>query len=180
MLLLERSLRVVKILMKKFILFFTACQVLAAPLEAMLVDGEPDCHLRFTGPINKGQPGKGLKEGELLQAQNCPDPSDPLVEHYNFLKRFVHHKNYILVDGVPLFMVFQTFDVRCHPILKKLCELAIADGFPEPGLHIPQFRVNIEHPINKDIIPLKMRNTRVAIPGFDSDAYARLNLCYHL
>jgi hypothetical protein len=148
---------------------------LAKPLENMLIDGEPDLPFAFHWANQRWTAtwqGKGIKEHELLQEQNYPDSSSPLVvEHYNWLKRFFHHKNYILVNGVPLFMVFQTFDTRCHPILDKLRELAMADGFPAPGIHIPQFRVNIEHPINKDVIPLKMRNTRVTMHNFASDAY---------
>lgn len=155
---------------------------LSAPLEALLSDGEPNldfalhwCNQNWTATW-QGQVltrrAANARMGNLLQAQNYPQPDDPqILDHYNFLRRFFHHRNYIKVKGVPLFMVFCTFDRQSWPILQRLRELAMEDGFPSPGLHIPQFRVNAEHQIVEGRIPLKHRNTTRTLEQFDSDFY---------
>lgn len=125
--------------------------------------------------------GKGKQPKELLQDQHYPDPSDPRVQaHFDFLKRFFHHKNYILVNGVPLFMVFMTYDNRVLPLLARLRELAMADGFPAPGLHIPQFMPNLKHPSAFGVTPGINYNFNLEPQKeFDADFFYPANY-YHL
>lgn len=148
---------------------------LGAPVEAMLVDGEPNISFAFHWANQNWTAtwqGKGRQAGELLQEQFYPKARDTAIEeHYRYLKLFFQHKNYIKVNGVPLFLVFATYTPEVIPILNRLRDLAIMDGYPPPGLHIPQFRVNTEHPITDGRIPLKHRDTRTTLQGFESDFY---------
>lgn len=70
---------------------------------------------------------------QMLQKQFFPTADAPIVAHYQWLRQFFRHHNYIKVDGKPLFMVY-----RGHPevprIIRRLKELAIEDGFP--GLYV--------------------------------------------
>ena len=117
-------------------------------LDKMLDDGYPD--LPFA--LNWAQEswtnswnGKhnyhhdGGKDPILLVEQLYPDANTFFVEeHYEYLKKFFHHKNYILVNGCPLLFVYGNSQrPEVLSIRQKLRELAIADGFPSPGLHIP-------------------------------------------
>jgi hypothetical protein len=112
---------------------------LAAPLEKMLIDGEPNIPFAFNWAMDSWLGtwhGRG-KLGETLYEQVCPFPDDiRIINHYNFLKQFFHHPNYIKINGVPLFFVLRCVPNKCHGVLSKLKELATDDGFPLPGLYI--------------------------------------------
>ena len=111
----------------------------------MLKDGEPNISFAFSWanhPWTKtwsGIGGSSDKRYNMLHEQRYPETmnDDSIQKHYNFLKPFFHHKNYIKVSGVPLFMIYER-----HPgvriVLKALRLAAIADGFPSPGLHVPE------------------------------------------
>lgn len=112
---------------------------LNAPISNMLIDGHPDmpfalhwCAMKWTNTWS-GQVGKDFvfKEDGVLQKQYFPKKKDdPLIlEHYNWLKPFFHHPNYIKVDGMPLFMLYQK-KPGANNVLRALKELAIKDGFP--------------------------------------------------
>ena len=64
------------------------------------------------------------------------------------------------------------------PILQKLRELAIADGFPSPGLHIPQFWVNTEHVTASEITGPLERPQTTQMTAFDGDLYYPSNHNY--
>lgn len=146
---------------------------LAKPLLQMLRDNEPNISFclhwanddwthtwsGFVADVPNGRVKRRsiirTKYGGLLHEQHYPtDPNDPLiVEHYQYLRQFFHHPNYIKVDNeVPLFMAFKSEPhlVENGPgrlralrmILGKLKQLAMNDGFPYPGLHIPQSLLN--------------------------------------
>jgi hypothetical protein len=132
---------------------------LHAPLEQLLIDDQPDlpfalhwANLNWTVTWQGESAGAHASElGRLLQQQYCPPVSDPAVkEHYAFLRRFFRHRNYILVNGVPLFLLYRYDDVGCQQIVAELRRLAMADGFPSPGLHVTQKRKNVEHEIAQD------------------------------
>jgi len=117
---------------------------LHAPLMEMLQDGHPDlpfCLHWCQAPWVDTWLGKRTntttakhKRQKVLQQQYFPDPSDAAVTaHYNWLKPFFHHPNYIKVNGEPVFMVYWWLPKNV-PILKQLRHLAILDGFP--GLYI--------------------------------------------
>ncbi len=116
---------------------------LHAPIVNMLKDGHPDvpfalhwCAMKWTNTWsgNVG-PDFVFKEPGVLQKQYFPDKADdPLIkEHYNWLRQFFHHPNYIKVDGKPLFMLYQR-KPSAMLVLRRLKELAIEDGFP--GLYL--------------------------------------------
>jgi hypothetical protein len=112
---------------------------LHAPLVNMLKDGHPDvpfalhwCAVKWTNTWsgNVG-PDFVFKEPGVLQKQYFPtEMKDPnITDHYNWLKQFFHHPNYIKVDGdKPLFMLYQK-KPGAMVVLKRLRELAIEDGF---------------------------------------------------
>ena len=110
------------------------------PLVNMLKDGEPDipfalhwCASKWVSTWNgKVRPDFHFKEPGVLQKQYFPsNPDDPLVlEHYQWLRQFFKHKNYIKVDGRPLFMLYQR-KPGSFPVIQKFRELAKQDGFPD-------------------------------------------------
>jgi len=117
---------------------------LHAPLEKMLIDGYPNApfclHWCATKWMNTWHgdtaPGYDMPKSGVLQLQYFPedDTDAAIVEHYNWLRRFFHHPNYITVDGgKPLFMLYNK-KPRSVKVVSKLRELAIADGFP--GLYV--------------------------------------------
>ena len=83
---------------------------LSGPLEAMLVDGEPNLPFMLhwaNHPWTNSWSGDTEKKEETLQAQYFPGPEEMenVTTHYKFLRRFFKHKNYVLVKGCPVFMV---------------------------------------------------------------------------
>ena len=117
---------------------------LAAPLEAMLKDGYPNvpfalhwCASKWVNTWNGAvKPDFVFPEPNVLQKQYFPTnyTDDAITQHYNWLRQFFHHPNYIKVgDGKPLFMLYQK-KPSSFPVLKRLTELAKADGFP--GLYL--------------------------------------------
>ena len=132
---------------------------LQAPLEAMLKDGHPSmpfclhwCALDWVNTW-MGKSKVGEPEGDVLQQQFFPNEKKDgekatalIVEHYNWLRRFFHHPNYIKVQGQPVFMLWRT-NSRAYKIMQKLRELAKEDGFP--GLY---FTVGQQKP-HPDLTP---------------------------
>ena len=116
---------------------------LQAPLIEMLSDGYPDlpfaihwCASKWTdnwsGTVRKDFV---FKEPNVIQHQYFPedDSEGKISEHYNWLKQFFHHPNYIKVHGSPVLMIYQK-KPSSFPVLRKMRELAKADGFP--GIYI--------------------------------------------
>lgn len=113
------------------------------PLELMLLDGEPDVpfclHWAAMKWVNTWQSSGGEtserqqpKDG-VLQLQYFPDPNEVegrsrIADHYKWLRRFFHHKNYIKINGQPLFMLYQK-KPGAVPVLEEFRRLAIEDGF---------------------------------------------------
>lgn len=117
---------------------------LAAPLEAMLHDGQPNVSFalhwcasewnsKWNSPVFRNVTRKG---NGMLQPQFFPkSPDDPTIrQHYGWLSRFFHHPNYIKVDGRPLLMLYRR-KKGLGLVLEKLQELAKQDGFPN-GLYL--------------------------------------------
>ena len=127
--------------------------ILTGMIESMLRDGEPDLPFAlnwakeswvtaWNGRYNPKQ--QFQSQSEVLYEQVMPPRADDrIVQHYNYLKKYFHHRNYIKIEGCPLFSVYSQ-DSELPPsldIIERLKELAMADGFPPPGLHVPLLRM---------------------------------------
>lgn len=154
---------------------------LHAPLEEMLKDGYPDipfclhwCDSKWTDTW-LGKTNSSLSTGSgnrVLQEQFFPDADDPAIKvHYDWLKQFFHHPKYIKVKGQPVFMIYVR-KPRNEPVLKRLRELAIEDGFP--GLYFAlgmSFSHNELFPEGRSLgqrhhrYPKHIINKTVAYPG---------------
>ena len=150
---------------------------LAAPLEAMLKDGHPDVPFALDWVAlkwdkswhGKVRDGFVFTEPNVLQKQYFPtDELDPAItEHYNWLRRFFHHKNYIKVHDQPLLMLYAK-KPGSFPVLNRLRQLAKEDGFPGlyivVGFHRPHGHLQPDIDLQKFQIP---KRKRVAWSGFN-------------
>ena len=118
---------------------------LHAPLMEMLKDGEPNvpfalhwCASKWVSTWNGNvRADFYFKEPGVLQKQYFPkNASDPrILQHYQWLRQFFHHENYIKVHGnQPLFMIYQR-KPGSFLVLEELSRLAQQDGFPD-GLYL--------------------------------------------
>jgi hypothetical protein len=152
---------------------------LHAPLEAMLKDGQPNVPFALHWCASKWmntwsgavKPDFVFKERGVLQKQNFPtnETDQTITDHYNWLRQFFHHPNYIQVDGKPLFMLYQK-KPSSFPVLKRLTQLAQQDGFPglylSVGLTMPHGHLqDIGNPKQYNPEPQKFRP--VAAKHFD-------------
>ncbi len=150
---------------------------LHAPLEAMLKDGHPDTPFALDWVALKwdkswhGQVRDGFvfPEPNVLQKQYFPsNQTDPAItDHYNWLRQFFHHPNYIKVDGQPLLMLYMK-KPGSFPVLARLRQLAKEDGFPGlyivVGFHRPHGHLQPNIDLQKYQIP---KRKRVAWSGFN-------------
>jgi len=126
---------------------------LHAPLELMLKNGHPDlpfllhwCAMKWVSTWqSSGLKNDNLPVDGVLQLQYFPGPEETefrtrVKEHYDWLRRFFHHKNYIKVNGQPVLMLYQK-KPRAAPVLEEFRRLAMKDGFP--GLY---FTVGLTRP----------------------------------
>lgn len=116
---------------------------LHAPLMELLKDGHPDVPFFFNwcdsswvdtwlgkSKANNNTSSSGTGNQELQKQYFPQNENDPAIKaHYNWLKQFFHHPNYIRVKGQPVFMIHQR-KPGSYPILKQLRKLALQDGFP--------------------------------------------------
>ena len=111
------------------------------PLVNMLKDGYPDVPFALNWVAHKWvmtwqapvRPDYKFPESDVLKKQEFPNDEEKVKEHYDWLKQFFHHPNYIKVDGKPLFMLYQKKAGHRH-WLPRLQKLAISDGFK--GLYV--------------------------------------------
>jgi hypothetical protein len=143
---------------------------LSRPLENMLADGEPDIPFAFhwaNSDWSRKWNGLGaLQKGRTFISQQYPDPNATSIEdHYMFLKKFFDSKNYIRINGCPLFMVYRTHLKATNMVLRKLQYLAKLDGFPNPGLHITEHKNFASNPlIFADVNGSVMSSNRITKP----------------
>ncbi|CAB9524677.1 glycosyltransferase [Seminavis robusta] len=156
--------------------------VLSAPLLAMLQDGQPDipfflnwCDSSWVDTwLGVTKKHTNNKQGDtVLQTQYFPDENnddDAIVAHYQWLRQFFHHPNYIKVAGQPVFMIHQR-KPSSYPILKRLRDLAVADGFPSlyfiMGMsftHAQLFPSGLSQGQRRDRYPKYLVNKTVAYP----------------
>lgn len=125
-------------------------------LDKMLEDGYPDLPFAlnwaqesWTNTWNgKFKHNSDIhKDPIVLIEQHYPKPNSFMIEeHYAYLRKFFHHKRYIKVNGCPLFLVYgQSQRPEVIAIRQRLRQLAIDDGFPSPGLHIPAMNAMVHH-----------------------------------
>lgn len=115
---------------------------LHAPLMKMLEDGYPDlpfflnwCAVSWINVwMGRAQWQDKSEKITMNKAQTLQqqyfNASDVMIrEHYDWLRQFFRHENYIKVDGQPVFFTYQ-WRKELEPILVRLRELAVEDGFP--------------------------------------------------
>lgn len=112
---------------------------------------------------------------EVLVQQLTPSANDARIQHhYDYLRRFFHHPLYIKVNGAPFFQLYspEQRSTDTLAIVDKLRQLAIADGFPPPGLHVPTMRKMSSHPLyTRHSFPAKLGKKLLAAFSFDSVSY---------
>ena len=152
--------------------------VLSKPLDQMLIDHEPNISFAMhwaNHPWLKtwsGHGGNSSTMNELLHAQLYPtSPEDPKIKkHYEYLRPFFHHPNYIKIHGLPLFMIYEK-KIELRVLIPVLRRLAIQDGFPPPGLHIPEaFRGGMNtHPLG-GLLSKKIHQKQLT-PNYDAQFF---------
>jgi hypothetical protein len=137
---------------------------LSKPLESMLLDGEPNIKFAFNWVDESWTTTwHGQKDHEidsLLIPQEFPPDSSPMIQdHYNHLRWYFHHQNYIKVNGCPLFLIHNHSNPSLMPILQRLRQFAMDDHFPSPGLHIVS-RISPHHSpvVDRKKIPFHYSN----------------------
>lgn len=130
---------------------------LGRPLENMLVDGYPNisfclhwCSSKWINTWSgaKVNPNFKYPKKNTMQQQFYPDNDEQALEHYNWLRKFFHHPNYIKVNGKPLFMMYEK-KPSSIPVLQKFQEFAKKDGFPGLYLTVGLMKPH-SHLINKN------------------------------
>lgn len=114
--------------------WFSGKRLLEQPLEKMLEDGEPDlpfCLCWANEPWSRRWSGE---EHQVLQAQIYGEQND-WENHFDELLRFFTHKNYICVEGCPVYLIYRIGHIpEAQNMIAYWRELALEHGFP--GLHI--------------------------------------------
>lgn len=139
---------------------------LQAPLEAMLRDGQPDVPFLFNwcaAPwlsmwTGKAAGGQTAAANTVLQNQYWPTNLTQIRQHYDWLRQFWIHKNYIRVGGHPVLLMYQYFP-ESFPVLWQFRKWAMADD-AVGGLTIWMSRSNT-HPDLVDISKLSDQQKRV-------------------
>lgn len=114
---------------------------LHAPLIHMLKDGYPDlpfflnwCAVSWINVwMGRAQwqdksEKINMNKAQTLQQQYFNATDAMIREHYDWLRQFFRHKNYIKIDGQPVFFTYQ-WRKEMEPILIRLREFAIEDGW---------------------------------------------------
>jgi 2-polyprenyl-3-methyl-5-hydroxy-6-metoxy-1,4-benzoquinol methylase len=86
--------------------WFNGKKLLERPVEQMLEDGYPDlpfCLCWANEPWSRRWDGS---PHEILQPQEYGGPAD-WAAHFDYLRRYFLHPNYIKVDGKPVFLIYR-------------------------------------------------------------------------
>ena len=116
--------------------WFDGKPVMDKPLEALLVDGQPDipfCLMWANEHWTKRWDGSDGSEVLLRQTYNAVDAKP----HFEWMKRFFFLKNYILVDNKPMLVIYRASEIaELKTMLIAWRDYAVAAGFA--GLHVVQ------------------------------------------
>ena len=151
---------------------------LAVPLLRMLEDGHPDvpfflnwCAVSWVN-VWMGKPlfqkRRTSKNKKIVLQKQFLSPSKKMIkDHYDWLSKFFHHKNYIKIQNKPVFLLYQYYDENALHVLRRLRKLAKQDGFD--GLYLivgrPEPAEQILAPFNmteKDVEAMNKRTKRLA------------------
>jgi len=84
--------------------------LMEAPLELMLLDGQPDLPFCFSWANEAWTRRMHSGNGEVLQPTKHGGP-DEWADHLSYLLQFFKHKNYILVDNKPMLLIYRVSDI---------------------------------------------------------------------
>ena len=115
--------------------WFKGGPVMEKPLEALLVDGEPDINFcimwaneHWTSRWDGGQ-------NNILMEQTFDE--DDWKPHFDYLLRLFRHRNYILHNGAPMLVLYRIKEIsQVHQMLVMWRRWAVDAGFT--GLYIVQ------------------------------------------
>lgn len=106
-----------------------------APVDKMLEDGEPNKPFFFCWANEAWTKRWDGSRNEILIDQDYTDVQGN-INHFEYLLKFFRHKNYILVDGRPMFSFYrieQTDVSRLDAIMALWDKLAVENGLQ--GIH---------------------------------------------
>ncbi|CAM9322198.1 unnamed protein product, partial [Ectocarpus fasciculatus] len=109
--------------------------VMNAPVDKMLEDGEPNKPFFFCWANEAWTKRWDGSRNEILIDQDYTDVQGN-INHFEYLLKFFRHKNYILVDGRPMFSFYrieQTDVSRLDAIMALWDKLAVENGLQ--GIH---------------------------------------------
>lgn len=93
---------------------FEGKKLLEKPIEKLLEDGYPDLNFCFSWANHSWTRkwwGEGKDETLLEQTYWLEDDWN---QHFHYLLPFFQHKNYILVDNKPLFLIYNIKDIKSY------------------------------------------------------------------
>ncbi|CAM9902922.1 unnamed protein product, partial [Ectocarpus fasciculatus] len=99
--------------------------------ELMLLDGEPNVPFMFSWANEPWTRRWSGKTKDTMLAQDYGREMD-WVEHFEYLLPFFKHKNYIRINGSPVFILYRPEHMgrRLQPMLKLWNRMAIDAGIP--------------------------------------------------
>lgn len=109
--------------------WFNGKLLLETPLELMLVDNEPNIKFCFNwANENWTRIWDGLESDMLIEQKY--DKKDDIISHYEYLRPFFKHHNYICVNGAPVFCLYRIGQITyMNKMMEIWNDLAIKDGF---------------------------------------------------
>lgn len=109
-------------------------KLLERPLERMLDDGYPDLPFCFNWANEPWTRSWTGGDHDVLMPQSYGEERD-WIAHFEYLLPFFKHRNYITVDGKPVFLIYRIGHIPVvRDMLRVWRERAVAAGFP--GLHV--------------------------------------------
>lgn len=110
--------------------------IMDAPLLKMLEDGEPDRPFAFQWANERWSRRWDGSDADILVDQDYGDERT-WQKHYDYLLPFFRHKNYMQIDGCPVFSIYRFGDLPVNSqdaMIALWRQNAIDDGFQ--GVHI--------------------------------------------
>lgn len=106
--------------------------VMYRPVQQMLVDGEPNKPFMFTWANEPWSRRWDGNRDNILIDQEYGEERDN-VHHFNYLLPFFEHRNYIKIDGMPVFVFYRIDHADANAISAIIMlwqRLAIENGLP--------------------------------------------------